>query len=480
MERVADREIRGRAVEARVSTLSTRIHRSPTSHPWLLRLFSSVVSRSTPVDATSFRRDARERAFAQLVRLRLVVAPVLGSLAIALAAFEPAPWRRAVLASVVCVLWTVSAVEFLRYRRHGIVSLMVPLNLVVMLSGQIALVVATGGLFSPVVPPVILMGMVAAVLVERTTLWWVVGAVELPALWALAFVHSSSRPVASLVPALFGDPGELEHGAAPWIAAGLYSLMLVLASRIGLAVRGIFEELFDAAIHERDRALAMHAEQSRALTALSAEVAHELKNPLASVKGLASLVARGAEGKTAERLGVLRREADRMETILEELLNFSRPLLPLAMEDVDLAELVQDVAKLHEATAAELRIPIEVHASTAVEVRCDPRKVRQVVINLVQNALDASAPGAPVQLTVYKGRSVSQVRVADRGTGLDSAVAERIFDPGVTTKEHGSGLGLVVARGLARQHGGELLLANRDGGGTVAELTLPNEPSESA
>ena len=434
------------------------------------------MSRPTPsVDAPSFRRDARERAFAQLIRLRLVLAPVLGVVALTFAIVEPATWRRALLALVMTLLFVVSGVEWIRYRRRGIGELMVPFNFFAMMVGQLGMVTATGGLFSPVIPAVILMIVLASILLERPALIAAVAVVEVPAMWALAVVHTTGAPVPSLVPEIFGDPGELERGLAPWIAATVYTVMLGAASRIGVYVRGVFEDLFDEAIDERDRALAMHAEQSRALTALSAELAHELKNPLASVKGLAALVAKTAEGKPAERLGVLRREVDRMQEILDELLNFSRPLVPLSMEDVDLRELARDVVRLHEATAAERSISLVVREGAPLLLGCDPRKVRQVVINLVQNALDASPSGETVELSVTSRGGVAFVRVQDRGAGIDPDVAERVFEPGVTTKQHGSGLGLVVARGLARQHGGDLLLASRDGGGTIAELSLPLE-----
>jgi signal transduction histidine kinase len=113
-----------------------------------------------------------------------------------------------------------------------------------------------------------------------------------------------------------------------------------------------------------------------------------------------------------------------------------------------------------------------------VSTRCDPRKVKQVLINLVQNALDASAPGAEVRLVAERTETGGAlVRVLDRGSGVDPNLGERVFAPGVTTKSNGSGLGLTIARSLARQHGGDLLLRSRTGGGTEALLLLPPVPS---
>jgi signal transduction histidine kinase len=140
---------------------------------------------------------------------------------------------------------------------------------------------------------------------------------------------------------------------------------------------------------------------------------------------------------------------------------------------VDLGELCAGVAALHEGTAHERGVTVQVRVADAAQLRCDARKVKQILINLVQNALDASRAGSAVEIEVAGDGAGVRLRVLDRGAGLDPSVAARAFDAGVTTKPRGSGLGLTVARAIARQHGGELSLAPRDGGGCAAELVLP-------
>jgi signal transduction histidine kinase len=273
---------------------------------------------------------------------------------------------------------------------------------------------------------------------------------------------------AVLLPSL-GDPSRLSI-LANW---GTVTFLLVGGAGLGRVIRKTFDGMVRRALSAQEDSLRAYREREAELSALSAEIAHELRNPLASVKGLAALLAPAmADARSAERLSVLRREVDRLQSILDEFLNFSRPLVPLALGSTDLGAIAREVAVLHEGMARDRGVVVEVRGSG--RARCDPRKVKQVLINLVQNALDASPSGEAVEIEVQDGAVSSRLSVLDRGAGLDPALGGRVFEPGVTTKAGGSGLGLTVARAIARQLGGELRLAERDGGGLRAELTLPS------
>jgi signal transduction histidine kinase len=153
--------------------------------------------------------------------------------------------------------------------------------------------------------------------------------------------------------------------------------------------------------------------------------------------------------------------------------------VPLALGETDVAALSREVAALHEGMAKDRGLDVTVQGEA--RVRCDPRKVKQVLVNLVQNALDASPAGAAVEIEVEAaGSGGARVSVRDRGPGLGPGLEEAVFAPGVTTKTAGTGLGLTIARALARQHGGDLALRAREGGGTSAELVLPPDPARAS
>ncbi len=429
-------------------------------------------SMPPPLGHREIQHEEFSRLFTKMTGARLFALPVLAGLAIWLAAVEPAPWRRVALAAFAAGIVGFFVAEFVRLRRRGFTAGAIPRNLVTAVLGQLFVTSVSGGLASPFLYIAVPLGMLSGIFL-RWEASVALALVQTAVIWVLAFLGGTGA-VPDLNLALFGGGARV---AAPpvylYTHAAVLTLAFVFASGAGRGLRWSFERIIRRALQAQQESLEAHAQRAEELTAMSAEIAHELKNPLASVKGLANLLASAAaDGKPAERLAVLRREVERMQSILDEFLNFSRPLVPLALGHVDVGALCGEVAALHEGLAREREVDVAVRAGS-VDARCDPRKVKQILINLVQNAIDASPRGAAVELEADGAADRVTVRVLDRGRGVDPAVEPSLFSPGATTKERGSGLGLTIARALAQQHGGDLTLAPRPGGGTVAELWLP-------
>jgi signal transduction histidine kinase len=422
--------------------------------------------------ARDLNEIANGRILGTILRVRARIAVGIALVISAIAWVDPAGWRIGILLAafsciaIIATLGRATGEAFSQAKFAASASGIATMQLVV--------IFALGGIAGPLFPALGLVALILNLLAPgRVGLWYVLG-VQFPAVWLLAWVQASGV-LPELVPGAWegewSRPGT--GGMGPWIAATVMTMILAGATTLGRVLRGIVLQLVEEQIADRDRDLELHAETTRSLSRLSAEIAHELKNPLASVKGLAALVRKDLDGTTAERMDVLRREVDRMQVILEEFLAYSRPLVPLDEEQVDLVDLVRDVIALHEGIAGQRGVRLDIVDGDAVHVRCDPRKIRQVVINLLQNAIEATPAGGRAAVEVVRDAREVRVRVIDDGAGIAAGDREKLFQVGFTTKKQGSGIGLVVARGLARQHGGELTLENGEGGGCVATLSLP-------
>lgn len=217
--------------------------------------------------------------------------------------------------------------------------------------------------------------------------------------------------------------------------------------------------------------------QLRRLQGVGAKVAHELKNPLASIKGLCQLVSRAPESeRTQERLAVVASEISRMETILNEYLSFSRPLEDLHPESMDLTALGRDVLNVLAGRADQAGVTLALDGG-ATPVKGDPRRLKEALINLVANAIEATPTGGNVQLRVRNAGGTVTLEVKDTGRGITPDDLERLGTSFFTTRPNGTGLGVVLAQGVITQHGGSLVYSSRVGHGTTATITLPGTPA---
>ena len=219
--------------------------------------------------------------------------------------------------------------------------------------------------------------------------------------------------------------------------------------------------------------------QLRRLQSVGAKVAHELKNPLASIKGLCQLVARTPESeRTQERLAVVASEISRMETILNEYLSFSRPLEDLKPESLDLTAIARDVLDVLAGRADQAGVTLEIEGGVTT-VKGDPRRLKEALINLVSNAVEATPNGGRVVLRVRTSTAGVTLEVKDTGRGISTEDLERLGTSFFTTRPNGTGLGVVLAQSVITQHGGTLDYKSTVGHGTTATILLPVQSSAS-
>ena len=223
------------------------------------------------------------------------------------------------------------------------------------------------------------------------------------------------------------------------------------------------------------------SERLAALGQLTAGLAHELRNPLGTIRASAEMLTKdSAQSKPAvmaEMASYISSEADRMNDLIASFLDFARPLqIHLALSD--LSQLLEQVRRDQNGLADERRVELAIERRTApLTFAFDSGLLRLAISNLVQNALQASAVGTRVQVSVQSDADTVQIRVEDQGVGIEPQQLENIFNPFFTTKPQGVGLGLAIVAKIVDEHGGRIRVASEPGKGTTFQIVLPREQS---
>lgn len=223
----------------------------------------------------------------------------------------------------------------------------------------------------------------------------------------------------------------------------------------------------------------VRAGRLQALGELTAGLAHEIKNPLASISGAAeSVIDELAPDSPRQKMAaVLRRELDRLAKILERFLSFARPE-EYDLTEISLSDQVDQVGQFLGAQARQKGVVIIVAASEKnVLVFGEKEKISQVLMNLLLNALQASDEGGEVRLSCDYARrnhkTYGRIIVEDDGPGVPEENRDRVFNPFFTTRDHGSGLGLSIASRIVDQHHGFIEISESGSGGARFEVYLP-------
>jgi two-component system, NtrC family, sensor histidine kinase HydH len=212
---------------------------------------------------------------------------------------------------------------------------------------------------------------------------------------------------------------------------------------------------------------------------LSASLAHEIRNPLASISGAAGILARGQASPEArgECLEILTRESLRLNKLLTNFLDFARPRLP-RLQKTEPIEIIKSVVTLAQHTASRQGVLLDVEAHGDVrEIECDPEQIKQLLLNLILNAIDATEGEGIITIAAHFEDESLFIDVSDHGQGISPEDREQVFDPFFTTKKNGTGLGLAIASNIAAQHDGTLSCRPNTGRGTIFRLELPASSS---
>jgi len=331
-----------------------------------------------------------------------------------------------------------------------------------------AIVGLTGGLQSPSVPNLLLPSVISLLFFgPHAVARWIAFAS------GLLIIAMGLLPQSVVGPAL-----PLDHYAVA-LGVGLIWNMFLLHAMVGKMTRAASKAGHSMQCMREERLSDAEA-QLRRLQSVGAKVAHELKNPLASIKGLCQLVARTPESeRTQERLAVVASEISRMETILGEYLSFSRPLEDLRPEALDVSAIARDVLDVLAGRADQAGVTMTLDGG-ATSVHGDSRRLKEALLNLVANAIEATPSGGTVALRLRNGGGAAVLEIRDTGRGIAADDLERIGTPFFTTRSNGTGLGVVLAQGVIQQHGGTLRYTSSPGQGTTATITLPVKPQQPA
>lgn len=220
-------------------------------------------------------------------------------------------------------------------------------------------------------------------------------------------------------------------------------------------------------------------QRNRALSAIgqmTTQIAHEIKNPLGSIRFAAEVLKRQPQGngRDLETIAVIERSVDHLATVVAELSDYARPK-ELRKSALNLNQLLDEIVPMVADRLAAKKMQIEKqYAARLPAGQFDMTELKKLFLNLIINAIEASEPGKSIELrTNSDGNGKVVVEIVDHGAGMDAETLRRLFEPFYTTKEKGTGLGMAIARKITELHKGELTVHSRKGEGTTATVRLP-------
>lgn len=272
-----------------------------------------------------------------------------------------------------------------------------------------------------------------------------------------------------VLPYVLGSAQGAHNIAAEWVEIFFYFGIAVL---VGLLV----ERELAARRRELDTQLQLERSHKLSLAGqIAAGVAHEIKNPLASIKGAADILSdpSSSPADQAEFRDLLHAEIRRIDGTVKDFLEFARPRETL-LETMNLSDALKAPLRQIEPQAREKNLRLDHEIEPQLHIQGDGEKIHQLVLNLLLNAVQASPPGGEIRVVLAsQGPSRVVLEVVDHGAGVSAEHLPSVFEPFFTTRTSGTGLGLPIAKGIVERHGGQIALESSSGQGTRVRVSFP-------
>ena len=235
--------------------------------------------------------------------------------------------------------------------------------------------------------------------------------------------------------------------------------------------------LLDAYYGKQRKQAVERTEQLAAVGELAASIAHEVRNPLAGMKGALEVLRKELAVKPSnlEIVDELLAQIVRLEQLVRDLLTFARPRA-LSLELFDLHELLDRLLRTYKEHADRLGVTVErIYGPSTGHMHADPRQMEQVFLNLIYNALQAMEGGGTLTVSTRAEESNIVITLSDTGKGIPETDMPKILQPFFTTKHRGSGLGLSIVKKVSEAHGGSIEIVSVVGQGTTVTVSIPDE-----
>lgn len=301
-------------------------------------------------------------------------------------------------------------------------------------------------------------------ILHHSTFRWLVAVLAVASSFAVGVALYIGRTITARV-------NQLSSGARSWAEGNLNARVSVPGDdefgRLALQFNAMA-----AALKETQDARA-HAERLAGIGQVAAGVAHEINNPLAVILGYVRILRRGAQGPLETDLGVIEEEAVRCQQIVESLLELARPGNPSPQTTpVSIGALCREIAERLRASEQTANVHLTVEGDELVPG--SELKLRQLFLNLIRNAVEAARPDGNVTVSLSRSGNFVEASIVDTGTGVPPQILPHLFEPFATSKPAGTGLGLALARSIARDHRGDVTLVQSSTAGTTFKVALPH------